>query len=99
MHVHIPWHCLHTIIKIMSDTVVFVVGRVRKIYAHRHYGFIDGGGPESDVFFHRSVVRGAALEELTPGQPVKFEPENREGRLRARSVQRITEAEYELEAN
>jgi len=78
---------------------MFVVGRGRRVYAHRHYGFIDGGGPDADVFFHRTVVQGAQLEGLKPGQPVRFEPESRSGRLRAKSVQVITEEEYMVEEN
>ena len=76
---------------------MFVVGRVRKVYAHRHYGFINGGSAELDVFFHRTVVNGATLEELQSGDPVRFEPESRKGRLRARTVQKITEQEYFME--
>lgn len=71
-----------------------VVGRVRTVHARRNFGFIDGGGPDSDVFFHKNSLIGAVLDELKHGDPVRFEIESADGRLRARNVRKITEDEY-----
>jgi len=45
-------------------------GTIRRLYLDRGFGFI--AAEDSDVFFHRSVVKGVHFDELEEGQSVQY---------------------------
>ena len=52
-------------------------GTIKKIIAHRGFGFISVEGEEDDIFFHRSQVGGSLdFDNLTEGTVVSFELED-----------------------
>ncbi|MBI3979709.1 MAG: cold shock domain-containing protein [Chloroflexi bacterium] len=69
-------------------------GKIVRLVTDRGFGFIQMEGRESDVFFHRSEVRGVQFEQLLTGDPVEFDiepdPQNPR-RRRALNVKRVSQ--------
>lgn len=59
-------------------------GTIKKIVPDKGFGFIRG--PDEDVFFHFSALRGVKIEDLMEGQEVQFEEEDTAKGPRAKSV-------------
>ena len=49
-------------------------GTIKKLVADKGFGFIKG--ERGDVFFHHSVVEGAAFDSLNVGQKVEYDEGN-----------------------
>lgn len=76
------------------------VGRVRKIFTERGYGFLQMPGSR-DIFFHATVLEGTSFQKLKEGDLLQFEPYSQDSsRLRAKKARLISEDEAaELQAS
>jgi cold shock CspA family protein len=64
----------------------YSIGKIKKIFLHSKYGFIDTG--ETELFFHKSSVDDPAFEELKVGNLVQFKMgKNKKGICAANIIQ------------
>ena len=66
----------------------WTMGRIRKVFVDRGYGFIDAGLGK-DVFFHMKFLSKIEREFIREGVNVRFQLEENEDKLRARRVSLI----------
>jgi CspA family cold shock protein len=58
-------------------------GKVKWFNPTKGYGFIESAENKKDVFVHISAVQDAGLKTLDEGQEVKFELEEKNGKISA----------------
>ena len=62
-------------------------GKVKWFNEKKGYGFIESEENKKDVFVHISAVHDAGLKSLDEGQDIKFELEEKGGRISAVRLQ------------
>ncbi|MDE8347921.1 MAG: cold-shock protein [Acidocella sp.] len=67
-----------------------MVGTVKWFNPGKGYGFIAPETGGEDVFVHISAVQRAGLRKLNEGEKVKFLLQQREGRVAAIELQRVS---------
>lgn len=65
-----------------------IVGRVRKVFAERCYGFIHCSA-SNDIYFHSTALRDVVIGDLKERDVVAFDLETYEGRYRAYNVRKV----------
>ena len=53
-----------------------MTGKIKKMIAEKHFGFIEVEGMEKDLFFHGDSVVGGSFEDMREGDMVTFEVED-----------------------
>ena len=53
-----------------------MTGKIKKMIAEKHFGFIEVEGMETDLFFHGNSVVGGSFEDMREGDMVTFEVED-----------------------
>ena len=53
-----------------------MTGKIKKMIAEKHFGFIEVEGMEKDLFFHGNSVVGGSFEDMREGDMVTFEVED-----------------------
>lgn len=62
-------------------------GKVKWFNPTKGYGFIESEENKKDVFVHISAVQAAGLRTLDEGQDVRFELEDKGGKISAVNIQ------------
>lgn len=62
-------------------------GKVKWFNPTKGYGFIESADNKKDVFVHISAVQAAGLRTLDEGQDVRFELEDKGGKISAVNIQ------------
>ena len=58
-------------------------GKIKWFNADKGYGFIEQDGRATDIFLHFSELAKTGLIDITPGEKLSFELENRQGKISA----------------
>ncbi|MEI6316554.1 MAG: cold shock domain-containing protein [bacterium] len=53
-----------------------MTGKIKKMIAEKHFGFIEVEGMEKDLFFHGNSVVGGSFDDMREGDMVSFEVED-----------------------
>lgn len=64
-------------------------GKVKWFNPTKGFGFIESAENAKDVFVHISAVQAAGLRTLDEGQNVRFELEEKSGRISAINLQAV----------
>ncbi len=62
-------------------------GKVKWFNPTKGFGFIESAENKKDVFVHISAVQGAGLKTLDEGQDVRFDLEEKGGKISAVNLQ------------